>query len=102
MKRKRDAASVNSLMLRRNIQRWAPLFLLPMVAAFLIGFVWPFAQGFFLSFTKFKTTSKWTWVGLDNYLKAFKDQSFRYSFGYTAVYAVVTVEHIKVLAFLIA
>lgn len=102
MKRKRDAASVNSLMLRRNIQRWAPLFLLPMVAAFLIGFVWPFAQGFFLSFTKFKTTSKWTWVGLDNYLKAFKDQSFRYSFGYTAVYAVVTVVLINVLAFLIA
>ena len=102
MKRKRDVACIHSLMLRRNIQRWAPLFLLPMVAAFLIGFVWPFAQGFFLSFTKFKTTSKWTWVGLDNYLKAFKDQSFRYSFGYTAVYAVVTVVLINVLAFLIA
>ena len=73
MKRKRDAAAVNSVMLRRSIQRWSPLFLLPMTAAFCIGFVWPFLQGLFLSFTKFKTTSKWTWVGFDNYIKAFND-----------------------------
>ena len=102
MKKRRDAAAVNSIMLRRSIQRWSPLFLLPMVAAFTIGFVWPFMQGLFLSFTRFKTTSKWTWVGLENYVKAFADESFRYSFGYTAVYALVTVVLINVLAFTIA
>ena len=102
MKRKRDSAAVNSVMLRRSIQRWSPLFLLPMVAAFVIGFVWPFAQGLFLSFTKFKTTSKWEWVGFSNYIKAFQDESFRYSFGYTAIFAIVTVVLINVLAFLIA
>lgn len=100
--KKRDAAAVNSGILRRSVQKWAPLFLLPMVTAFIIGFVWPFLQGLFLSFTKFKTTSKWTWVGFDNYVKAFNDQSFRYSFGYTAVYAIITVVLINVLAFLIA
>ena len=101
-KYKRDAAAVQSDILRRPYQRVFPLFLLPMFAAFCIGFIWPFAQGLFLSFTKFKTTSKWTWIGLDNYVKAFADESFRYSFGYTALYAVVSVILINVLAFAVA
>ena len=92
----------NSNMIRKSTRRWAPLFLWPMFAAFCIGFVWPFAQGLFLSFTKFKTTSKWTWVGLQNYVKAFADESFRYSFGYTAVYAIGSLVLINLLAFLIA
>ncbi len=102
MKRRRNSGSVNSYLLRRPIQHWFPVFLLPMVAAFCIGFVWPFLQGLFLSFTKFKTTSKWEWVGIENYLKAFQDQSFRYSFGYTALYAIVSLVLINVLAFMVA
>ena len=101
-KYKRDAAAVQSDILRRPYERIFPLFLLPMVAAFSIGFIWPFLQGLFLSFTKFKTTSKWTWVGIDNYVKAFADESFRYSFGYTALYAIVSVILINVLAFAVA
>ena len=102
MKSKRNIGAVNSALLRRSIQRWFPVFLLPMTAAFAIGFVWPFFQGLFLSFTKFKTTSKWTWVGIENYIKAFKDSSFTYSFGYTAVYAIVSLVLINVLAFAVA
>jgi len=93
---------INSTMMRRSIRRWAPLFLLPMVASFCIGFVWPFLHGLFLSFCKFKTTSKWTWVGIDNYIKAFADESFRYSFVYTAGFAIVSVILINVLAFAVA
>ena len=89
-------------MLQASTQKWAPLFLWPMVAAFCIGFVWPFIQGLFLSFTQFKTTSKWQWVGLENYVKAFQDESFVYSFGYTALYAIVSLILINVLAFFIA
>ena len=92
----------NSNMIQRSTRKWAPVFLWPMVAAFCIGFVWPFIQGLFLSFTKFKTTSKWEWVGIANYIKAFQDQSFRYSFGYTALYAIVSLVLINVLAFVIA
>ena len=101
-KYRRDPAAVQSDILRRPYTRIFPLFLLPMFASFCIGFIWPFLQGLFLSFTKFKTTSKWTWVGLDNYVKAFADESFRYSFGYTALYAVVSVILINVLAFAVA
>ncbi len=89
-------------MLSNTVRKTFPLFLLPTVAAFCIGFVWPFLHGLFLSFTQFKTTSKWTWVGLSNYVKAFADESFRYSFGYTALYAIVSVILINVLAFTIA
>ncbi|MBQ8216755.1 MAG: sugar ABC transporter permease [Oscillospiraceae bacterium] len=88
--------------MRRSLRRWFALFLLPMVAAFCIGFVWPFLHGLFLSFCKFKTTSKWTWVGIDNYVKAFADESFRYSFTYTAVFAIVSLVLINVLAFAVA
>ena len=102
MKKKRSSAAVNSSILRRPIQRCAPIFLLPVVASFCIGFVWPFLQGLFLSFTKFKTTSKWEWVGLSNYVKAFADESFRYSFGYTALYAIVSLILINVIAFAVA
>ena len=37
-------------LLRKPIRRWAPLFILPVFAAFLLGVVWPFAQGIYLSF----------------------------------------------------
>ncbi len=102
MKRQRDGSAVKSRLLRRSIQKWFPVFLLPVLAAFVIGFLWPFLQGLFLSFTSFKTTSKWEWAGVANYVKAFRDQSFLYSFGYTALYAVVSLVLINVLAFAVA
>ena len=102
MKGSGNGASVNSVLLRRSIRRWFPVFLLPMVAAFCIGFVWPFLQGMFLSFCKFKTTSKWTWVGISNYVKAIQDDSFMYSFGYTALFALISLVLINVLAFAVA
>ncbi len=102
MKKKSAGKISGRTMISRSVQKTFPLFLLPTVAAFCIGFIWPFLHGLFLSFTKFKTTSKWTWVGLSNYAKAFADESFRYSFGYTALYAIVSVILINVLAFMIA
>ena len=102
MKRKHDGSAVNSRLLRRPIQRCFAIFLLPMTAAFCIGFVYPFLKGLFLSFCKFKTTSKWTWVGLDNYVKVIHDSSFVYSFWYTALFALVTLFLINILAFAVA
>ena len=102
MKRKNSGAAVNSYLLRRPIQRWFPLFMLPMVAAFCIGFVYPFLKGLFLSFCKFKTTSKWTWVGFSNYVKALEDSSFSYSFWHTALFALVSLLLINMLAFAVA
>ena len=98
----RDPAALNSALIRRPIQRCFALFLLPTVAAFAIGFLYPFAKGLFLSFCDFVTTSNWTFNGLTNYIKAFQDESFRYSFCFTAVFALVSLVVINVLAFAVA
>ena len=101
--RKRGSGNaLSSDLIRRPIRRMMPVFLLPMVASFSIGFVWPFIKGIYLSFCSFKTTSKPTWIGLQNYAKALQDQSFRHAFWYTALYAVVSVILINVLAFTVA
>ena len=101
-KHRRDEAALNSRLIRRPIKRMVWLFLLPTFAAFCIGFIYPFLKGAFLSFCKFKLTSKWTWVGFDNYLKAFADSSFRHAFLFTALFAFVSVLFINALAFAVA
>ncbi len=98
----RDPAALNSALIRRPIQRCFALFLLPTIAAFSIGFLYPFAKGLFLSFCDFITTSNWTFNGLTNYIKAFQDESFRYSFCFTALFALVSLVVINVLAFAVA
>ena len=100
--RKHDPAALSSRLIRRPIQRMVWLFLLPPFAAFCIGFLYPFLKGAFLSFCKFKLTSQWKWVGFDNYVKAFSDNSFVHAFWYTALFAFVSVLFINVLAFTVA
>ena len=102
LKRTNDGASLNSVLVRRTIQKCFPLFLLPTFIAFCIGFLYPFGKGLFLSFCDFKTTSKWTWSGLNNYMKAFADDSFIHAFWYTAGFALVSLLIINILAFTVA
>ena len=86
----------------RSIRRWGLLFLGPVTAAFTIGFIWPFIQGIYLSFCQFRLTSDAKFIGLGNYAAALADQSFRYSFWYTAAFAIVSLVLINVLAFAVA
>ncbi|MGN1082798.1 MAG: carbohydrate ABC transporter permease, partial [Candidatus Avispirillum sp.] len=102
MKKKRDYTAFNSNLIRRPIKRCVWLFLLPTFAAFCIGFLYPFAKGLFLSFCKFITTRNWQWIGIDNYIKAIKDPSFLHAFWYTALFALVSLIFINLLAFMIA
>ena len=88
--------------LQRPMVRWSWFFLLPMVSAFAIGVVWPFLQGIYLSFCEFRLISDAKWVGLKNYINVFQDTNFMRSFGYTAVFAVVSLAIINVLAFMVA
>ena len=112
------------------MRRWFPLFLLPTFLCFLIGFVWPFIQGIYLSFCDFNIPKDAEWVGKDlfeeamqnpdfagnifeqiryaisisfkNYQKAFADPSFSRAFWNTASFAVVSIVAINVFAFAIA
>ena len=100
--KKRDNAALNSKLIRRPVQRLYLVFLAPTFAAFCLGFLYPFVKGIFLSFCRFKTTSKWTWVGFDNYVSAFNDPSFLHAFYYTAIFAVTSLILINVLSFAVA
>ena len=87
---------------RTPIRKWSWLFMGPIIVAFTIGFVWPFIQGIYLSFCEFRLTSDATFNGFRNYIEAIKDSSFMHAFGYTALFAIVSLILINVLAFAVA
>lgn len=101
-KKARKKVSGSRSVLSKTYSKWFPLFLLPTLAAFIIGFLWPFLRGIYLSFCKFVTTSDAEWIWFDNYVTAFKDRSFRYSFFYTALFAIVSLLVINIIAFAVA
>jgi raffinose/stachyose/melibiose transport system permease protein len=93
---------LNKGIFKNPLRRWFWLFLGPVTAAFAIGFVWPFIQGIYLSFCKFRLVSDARFTGFGNYAKALSDPSFLHSFWYTALFAVVSLVLINVLAFAVA
>ncbi len=88
--------------MEKALKKYCPLFTYPIVAAFFIGFIYPFLQGLYLSFCKFTRIDNATWNGLNNYLYVFQDESFGEAFGFTIVFAVVSVLSINIIAFALA
>lgn len=88
--------------MEKAIKKHAVIFILPTLAAFIIGFIVPFVEGLYLSFCKFTTVGNATWVGLANYRAAITDTSFQKAFGFTVLFAVVSILSINILAFALA
>ena len=88
--------------MEKSIKRYWPVFILPTMAAFMIGFVVPFLEGIYLSFCDFTTIKDASFVGLENYAKAISDETFTHAFSFTTVFAIVTLILINVLAFAVA
>lgn len=88
--------------MKAPMRRWSWLFIGPVVVAFIIGFVWPFIQGIYLSFCKFRLIRDAEIIGFDNYSKALQDPTFTHAFWYTALFAIVSLIIINIIAFLIA
>ena len=88
--------------MEKAIKRYLPIFVLPPLAAFIIGFIASFIMGFGLSFCEFTTVKDVKFVGISNYVKAFQDTIFRHSFWYTALFAIVSLIVINVCAFALA
>ncbi len=59
-------------------------------------------RGIYLTFCKFTTIKDADFVGIGNYIEAFKDTTFPHAFGFTAVFAIVTLVLVNVLAFALA
>ena len=88
--------------MEKAIRRYMPIFVLPTFCAFILGFIIPFIMGIWLSFCEFTTVTDAKFVGLSNYVEAFKDTVFRHSFWYTVLFAVVSLIVINVIAFALA
>ena len=88
--------------MEKAIRKYWPIFLLPTVCAFIIGFVIPFCQGLYLSLCKFQTVNKTTFVGLSNYSKAIADTLFQESFWLTVRFTLISTLLINVFALTVA
>ena len=86
----------------KTTRKWWPLFVLPTLLAFTIGFIIPFAEGLYLSLCKFTTINKATFIGFDNYVKAFSDVQFLNSLKFSVSFTVVSTLLINLLSFVIA
>ena len=89
--------------MQKNVRKYVWLFLLPTLIAFLISFLIPFLAGIYLSFTEFTTVTDATWVGLQNYVRAFtEDRDFLNAFWFTLKFTIVSVVSVNLLAFILA
>lgn len=93
--------------MEKAIKKYFPIFVIPTLVAFAIGFIIPFVYGIFLSFCKFTTVVDFKWVGIENYKRIFYvngvlDTTFLHSLWYTALFAIVSVIIINVVSFTIA
>ncbi len=74
-------------------------FVLPILLVFVVLYLIPLGQSIFYSFTDYNGYSPDVrWVGIDNYVRIFRDSSMLSALGFTVFYAVVTTVLVTVLA----
>jgi len=88
--------------MEKAIKRCAPILVLPTFLAFTIGFIVPFFQGLYLSFCQFTTAKNAKFIGLENYIEVFQDETFLDAFGFTVLFAIVSILSINIIAFALA
>ena len=90
--------------MEKSMRKYWPIFVLPTMLAFLIGFLIPFIMGIYLSFCNFTTVTDAQFVGLANYIRVFTDPSsnFLHSLWLTSLFTVVNVVLINVFGFVLA
>lgn len=88
--------------MQKAYKKYFWLFLLPTLTAFTLFFIIPFIMGIVLSFCKFTTINNATFVGFDNYVRAFSNADFINAFKFTSCFTVVAVLTVNTFAFLLA
>lgn len=75
----------------------------PATVLFVAVVILPFLYGLYLTFTSWDGIAKEKpFVGLDNYIAAFQDTAYWQALGRTAVYSVIAVVLVNIVAFLLA
>ena len=89
--------------MKKGSKRWAIVFVAPTFIAFCIAFLIPFMLGLYLSFCEFRTVSDASFVGFQNYVRAFGENTdFLNALTFTVKFAFASVIVINVVAFLLA
>lgn len=88
--------------MQKAYKKYFPVFALPTLIAFAIAFLAPFVIGIVLSFCEFTTVVDAKFIGIENYIRTFKDAEFLNAFIFTGKFTVVSVITINVLAFFLA
>ncbi len=89
--------------MEKNMKKFFPVFVLPTFISFTVVFLIPFILGIYLSFTEFTTVESATWVGLENYIKAFtQDENFKNALWFTIKFTFVSVITINLVSFFLA
>jgi raffinose/stachyose/melibiose transport system permease protein len=89
--------------MQKSLRKYAWLFLLPTLIAFVISFLVPFLMGVGLSFTEFTTVTDAKFVGISNYIQALTANSdFLNAFRFTVKFTVISVLSVNILAFALA
>ena len=61
---------------KKDYNRWGYLFVLPFVIVFLVFSIYPVLRTLYLSLTSYKGYGDAVWIGIDNYIRVFKDRFF--------------------------
>lgn len=88
--------------MQKTLKRYFAVFTIPTLIAFFVAFVIPFLMGLYLSFCEFTTVTNATFVGFQNYIKAFSNKDFLNAMWFTVKYSVIAILTINLFAFGIA
>jgi multiple sugar transport system permease protein len=87
---------------KRNELVWALLFTGPTVAGIYLFFIYPIFGSIYISLTKWNHLTKPEFVGLENYLRLFKDSGIAREFFNTIFFVIILVPLVMVFSLLLA
>jgi len=87
---------------RRRVPAIYWFFLLPAVGAFTLLITYPAIEGLTMSFTNSIGFGDFDWIGFRNYIALFQDENILASYGFTFLFAAVTVLLVNAIAFALA
>ncbi|MFI9543168.1 carbohydrate ABC transporter permease [Streptomyces sp. NPDC052016] len=97
------SAAAGATVRRRQVFQHGGWFVAPFLVLFALFVIWPLLRGVWLSFTDANISGEGaSFVGLDNYREALKDQLMWDALGHSAYFTLLVVPCITVLAFLLA
>lgn len=86
---------------RDTNQKWAFLFVAANLILFSIFFAWPAILGIYYSFTDYNGNTA-TFIGLENYINLFQDQSFYKAMSRTFLYTLIGVPFVYCVSLLVS